>query len=98
MHDGAEARRSSLQFPVVGIGASAGGSAAALKLFEHMTEEPGMAFVVCCIYRPRTRARLIRSFNGLHEAHVIMMLDGQRERLEPDSHRLRCLAKSDTGP
>ena len=41
-----EPRRSSLPFPVVGLGASAGGIAAALRFFEHMPSTPGMAFVV----------------------------------------------------
>jgi two-component system CheB/CheR fusion protein len=38
--------RSGLDFPVVGIGASAGGIAALRQLFEHMPSQPGMAFVV----------------------------------------------------
>jgi two-component system CheB/CheR fusion protein len=37
---------SHLQFPVVGIGASAGGLPALLKLFEHMPATQDMAFVV----------------------------------------------------
>jgi len=51
-HDGVEddvvdkPRRSTLQFPVVGLGASAGGLAAALRFFEHLPGDPGMAFVV----------------------------------------------------
>ena len=41
-----EVRRSSLQYPVVGIGAPAGGMAAALQLFEQLPDDPGMALVV----------------------------------------------------
>lgn len=38
--------RSTLGFPVVGIGASAGGLSALIKFFEHMPKDSGMAFVV----------------------------------------------------
>ncbi len=38
--------RSTLDFPVVGIGASAGGLKALMSLFEHMPSDSGMAFVV----------------------------------------------------
>lgn len=37
---------SSLDFPVIGIGGSAGGLEALLRLFEHTPPNPGMAFVV----------------------------------------------------
>ena len=37
---------SSLDFPVVGIGASAGGIPALLRLFENMPSDTGMAFVI----------------------------------------------------
>lgn len=37
---------STLEFPVVGIGASAGGVQAVKCFFEHMPAESGMAFVV----------------------------------------------------
>src|SRR3982751_2883029 len=35
-----------LPFPIVGIGASAGGLPALIALFEQVSEQPGMAFVV----------------------------------------------------
>ncbi|VTU21307.1 Autoinducer 2 sensor kinase/phosphatase LuxQ [Variovorax sp. PBL-H6] len=57
-----ETRRSSLEFPVVGIGASAGGMAAALQLFERMPDEPGMAFVVVLHLSPE------------HESHAASIL------------------------
>lgn len=38
--------RSTLKFPVVGLGASAGGLPALLRFFEHMPNNSGMAFVV----------------------------------------------------
>lgn len=39
-------QRSYLNFPVVGIGASAGGLQAVLRFFEHMPNDNGMAFVI----------------------------------------------------
>jgi two-component system CheB/CheR fusion protein len=44
---------SHIEFPVVGVGASAGGIGALLKLFEHMPERTGMAFVVILHLSPR---------------------------------------------
>ena len=45
--------RSTLQFPVVGIGASAGGLKALMTLFEHMPKDCGMAFVVIMHLSPK---------------------------------------------
>ncbi|HAB63867.1 MAG TPA: chemotaxis protein [Pseudomonas sp.] len=45
--------RSTLKFPVVGIGASAGGLKALLTLFEHMPNDCGMAFVVIMHLSPK---------------------------------------------
>lgn len=39
-------KTSALDFPIVGIGASAGGVQALMRFFEHMPQAPGMAFVV----------------------------------------------------
>ncbi|WKB51989.1 CheR family methyltransferase [Eleftheria terrae] len=44
--DTGELARSSLNFPVVGIGASAGGLGALVRFFEQMPADSGMAFVV----------------------------------------------------
>jgi two-component system CheB/CheR fusion protein len=44
---------SSVTFPVVGIGASAGGLQALLKFFENMPSESGMAFVVVLHLSPK---------------------------------------------
>jgi two-component system CheB/CheR fusion protein len=46
-------RRSGLDFPVVGIGASAGGLAALGKFLEAMPAEPGMAIVIVMHLSPR---------------------------------------------
>ncbi|MCQ4318352.1 PAS domain S-box protein [Stutzerimonas zhaodongensis] len=48
-----ELARSTLRFPVVGIGASAGGLKALLTLFEHMPADCGMAFVVIMHLSPK---------------------------------------------
>jgi two-component system CheB/CheR fusion protein len=37
---------SALDFPIVGIGASAGGVQALMRFFEHMPPDPGMTFVI----------------------------------------------------
>ncbi|MEW9583540.1 CheR family methyltransferase [Paraburkholderia sp. DGU8] len=37
---------SALDFPIVGMGASAGGVQALVRFFEHMPRDPGMAFVI----------------------------------------------------
>ncbi|MDM0108822.1 response regulator [Variovorax sp. J22R24] len=74
--EGNEPRRSSLQFPVVGLGASAGGMAAALRLLEGLPEQPGMAFVVVLHLSPE------------HESHAATILQGATRnggRVEADS-------------
>jgi len=45
--------QSNLQFPVVGVGASAGGLSALIKLFESLSAAPGMAFVVVLHLSPK---------------------------------------------
>jgi two-component system CheB/CheR fusion protein len=47
----------SLPFPVVGIGASAGGLQASLRMFENMPANTGMAFVVILHLSPRHQSR-----------------------------------------
>jgi two-component system, chemotaxis family, CheB/CheR fusion protein len=54
--------RSTLEFPVVGIGASAGGIQALLNLFENMPNDCGMAFVVIMHLSPK------------HESHIDKIL------------------------
>jgi len=44
---------SGLHFPVVGVGASAGGLSALIKLFESLSTAPGMAFVVVLHLSPK---------------------------------------------
>jgi two-component system CheB/CheR fusion protein len=42
----AEIRKTTKEFPIVGVGASAGGLEALEQFFSHMPDDPGMAFVV----------------------------------------------------
>ncbi len=60
--DATKPRKSSLPFPVVGLGASAGGMAAAVRVFEHMPDDPGMAFVLVLHLSPE------------HESHAAAIL------------------------
>jgi two-component system CheB/CheR fusion protein len=46
----------SIQFPVVGIGASAGGLPALLQFFENMPQQTGMAFVVILHLSPKHKS------------------------------------------
>ncbi|HET6433100.1 CheR family methyltransferase [Dyella sp.] len=46
-------KKSDLEFPVVGIGASAGGLAAVQRLLEQFPKKPGMAFVVILHLSPK---------------------------------------------
>jgi two-component system CheB/CheR fusion protein len=48
-----ELARSHLNFPVVGLGASAGGLQSLLRFFEHMPAQNGMAFVVILHLSPK---------------------------------------------
>jgi two-component system CheB/CheR fusion protein len=50
--------RSHLKFPVVGIGASAGGLQALISLFENMPDDCGMAFVVVMHLSPKHESSL----------------------------------------
>lgn len=48
---------SGLNFPVIGIGASAGGIPALLRFFEHMPGDSGMAFVIVLHLSPKYESR-----------------------------------------
>ena len=52
---------SPLTFPVVGIGASAGGVSALLRFFGHMPATTGMAFVVILHLSPKHESNVDRS-------------------------------------
>ncbi len=63
-----------MPFPIVGIGASAGGLEAFKAFFSAMPAEPGMAFVLVQRLQPTTKsilAELISRFTPLHVAEVV---------------------------
>ncbi len=60
----AELTPSELAFPVVGIGASAGGLAALLRFFEQTPAAPGMAFVVILHLSPKHASNVHQVLQG----------------------------------
>ncbi|RYZ13388.1 MAG: PAS domain S-box protein [Comamonadaceae bacterium] len=73
---------SHLQFPVVGIGASAGGLEALIRFFEHMPERPGMAFVVILHLSPNhesNAAAILQRSSAMPVVQVTAV-----RRIEPD--------------
>lgn len=69
-------------FPIVGIGASAGGLVALEQLFSHMPPNSGMAFVVVQHFDPHWQGLLLE----LPRRHTIMpVVEAQDQmRIEPD--------------
>jgi two-component system CheB/CheR fusion protein len=65
--------RSTLQFPVVGIGASAGGLKALMSLFEHMPADCGMAFVVIMHLSPNHESNVDRILQNLTRMPVLQV-------------------------
>ena len=65
--------KSSLNFPVVGIGASAGGLPALQRFFEAMPADNGMAFVVVLHLSPKhdsSAAEILQRFTGMRVQQV----------------------------
>lgn len=65
--------KSSLKFPVVGIGASAGGMAALRSFFEHMPADCGMAFVIVLHLSPKHESnadRILQSATAMPVTQV----------------------------
>lgn len=65
--------RSDIDFPVVGIGASAGGLQALLKFFEHMPSDSGMAFVVIMHLSPKYTSAADRILQNVTKMPVIQV-------------------------
>ncbi|WP_438396929.1 CheR family methyltransferase [Caballeronia sp. DA-9] len=64
---------SALDFPVVGIGASAGGIQALIRFFEHVPRDPGMAFVVVLHLSPSHESQadnVLRRVTGMPVSQV----------------------------
>src|SRR5437764_13113523 len=66
-----ELRRSTLKFPVVGLGASAGGLDALLKFFQRIPAGSGMAFVVVVHLSPRHASSLPALLQAVTSMRVV---------------------------
>ena len=85
--------RSTLGFPVVGIGASAGGLKALLRLFEHMPSASGMAFVVVLHLSPKHVSNASAVLQGVTKMAVAqvtgaMRIEADRVYVVPPSRNL----------
>lgn len=67
--------RSTLQFPVIGIGASAGGLKALLSLFEQMPSDCGMTFVVIMHLSPRHESNVDRILQNVTRMPVLQVTE-----------------------
>ena len=65
--------RSTLEFPVVGIGASAGGIQALLAFFEHMPNDCGMAFVVIMHLSPKHESNVDKIIQNVTRMPVLQV-------------------------
>jgi two-component system CheB/CheR fusion protein len=86
-----DAKPSPLDFPIVAIGASAGGLPALLSIFEHMPPSPGMAFVVVMHLSPEEQSTLDRilqkttSMPVMQVRHSVPILPNQVYVIPPNS-------------
>jgi len=78
----ASGRRKSAEFPVVGIGASAGGIEALTRLFEAMPADSGMAFVIILHLDPTRESQLAHLLGQHTEMPVAEIADGMA--IEPN--------------
>ncbi|EJN32800.1 PAS domain S-box [Pseudomonas sp. GM78] len=84
---------STLDFPVVGIGASAGGLQAVKSFFQHMPDDNGMAFVVILHLSPDHQSivdRIIQEVTGMPVLQVTETTDIQKNTVYviPPAHHL----------
>jgi two-component system, chemotaxis family, CheB/CheR fusion protein len=75
-------RKSSLDFPVVGIGASAGGIAAIKRFLKQMPADSGMTFVVVLHLSPKHRSTVDAVLQGVTGMPVVQVLE--RTAIEPN--------------
>jgi two-component system CheB/CheR fusion protein len=73
---------SSIQFPVVGIGASAGGLPALLQFFENMPQHTGMAFVVILHLSPKHKSSADHVLQRATQMPVVQVI--KSVEIEPD--------------
>ncbi|MBZ9794365.1 CheR family methyltransferase [Mesorhizobium sp. ES1-4] len=72
----------SIKFPIVGIGASAGGIPAMEGLFKGLTSQPGMAFVIITHLSPKRNSLLHEVIDRYTDMPVVVVEDGVV--VEPD--------------
>jgi two-component system CheB/CheR fusion protein len=83
---------STIEFPVVGIGASAGGLPALLRFFENMPRQTGMAFVVILHLSPRHKSTADQVLQRVTRMPVVQVADPVEIRpdhvyvIPPDRH------------
>jgi two-component system CheB/CheR fusion protein len=65
-----------LGFPVVGVGASAGGISALSSLFKAMPSKPGLAFVVVQHLSPTHVSRLVHLLSDATRLTLLEAVDG----------------------
>ena len=75
-------RVSTLPFPVVGLGASAGGMAAAVELFTHMPDLPGMAFVLVLHLSPEHESHAAEILQRVTRMRVVQVTETMA--IQPD--------------
>ncbi|MGJ7918671.1 CheR family methyltransferase, partial [Massilia sp. LXY-6] len=73
---------STIQFPVVGIGASAGGLPALLRFFENMPRHTGMAFVVILHLSPKHKSSADHVLQRATQMPVVQVV--KAVEIEPD--------------
>ena len=83
----------SIAFPVVGIGASAGGLSALLRFFEHMRADSGMAFVVVLHLSPQhesNAASILQRVTAMPVTQVLQptLIEAGHVYVIPPSHDL----------
>lgn len=88
-----ESAPSALGFPVVGIGASAGGLSALLRFFEHMPAGNGMAFVVILHLSPNHESNVAEILQRVTKMPAIQVsestaIEGDHIYVIPPSHDL----------
>ncbi len=72
-----------IEFPVVAIGASAGGIEAVVQFFQQLEKRPGMAFVFIQHLKPEHESHLVEILGRRVEQRIVQAEDGAE--LEADN-------------